>query len=317
MTVFSENRKFEQLVQRLTPQSRLLRAWDLTGGSSAQMTALEIECPSGKTKRMIVRRPNHGALKRNPGAAVDEFRILQMTQALGLATPIPYHLDESDGIFATPYLIIEYIDGKPEFAPTNLADYLLQLAAPLAKIHSVDCADLDLSFLPRKANRCPELCRSGPSAHDESLDEGRIRHTLESIFPLPQRNPSVLLHGDFWPGNVLWQADKLVAVIDWEDATLGDALIDFAISRLDIALIFGIDAMNCFTQHYKSLMSLDYTNLSYWDLCAALRFVRLADSNLAEWAAFFRPFGRHDITEQTLREGYQFFITQAFEELVG
>ncbi|MSP13031.1 MAG: aminoglycoside phosphotransferase family protein [Chloroflexi bacterium] len=148
-----------------------------------------------------------------------------------------------------------------------------------------------------------------------SLDEERIRDTLVSAWQLPQRNASVLLHGDFWPGNILWQGDKLVAVIDWEDASLEDPLTDLAISRLDILWIFGIDAMNSFTYHYKSMMAIGYTNLPYWDLCAALRLVRLAGANLAAWAAFFPPFGRHDITEQTIREHYRFFISQAFEEL--
>ncbi len=106
-----------------------------------------------------------------------------------------------------------------------------------------------------------------------------------------------------------------MAVIDWEDAKLGDPLTDLAISRLDMVWIFGIEAMNTFTDHYKSMMAIDYSNLPYWDLSAALRLIRLAGSNLAEWAAFFLPFGRPDITEQTMREDYKLFITQAFEKL--
>ena len=317
MAVFKEEQKFKQLVQKIVPQSRLIQIWHLRGGSSAQMTAIEIERPDGKTRSMIVRQPSEGTLKRNPQAAVNEFRLLQITRSLGLATPIPYHLDQSGKIFALPYLVIEYIEGKPEFAPSNLTHYILRLAAHLAKIHSVDCAVLDLSFLPKKANRCPEMCRRQLDSVDESLDEGRIRDILESMGPLPQLNPTVLLHGDFWPGNVLWQEDKLVAVIDWEDATLGNALIDFSISRLDIALIFGSNAMNRFTHCYESMMPIDYTNLPYWDLCAALRIARLVGSDLTRWVAFFRSFGRHDITEQTMRENYRSFVTQAFRKIVG
>lgn len=315
MATPSEDQKFERLVRRIAPQSKLLRTWYLEGGSSAAMTAFEIEHTDGKKSKLIVRRPSGGSFKRNPAAAANEFKLLQVTHGLGLATPVPYHLDESGTIFATPYLVIEYIEGKPEFGPSNLADYLSQLAVHLAKIHGVDLTDLDLSFLPRKANRCPELSRREPAAFDESL--GDIREALGSIRPLPERNPSVLLHGDFWPGNVLWQEDKLVAVIDWEDATVGDALTDFAISRLDIGLIFGIDALDCFTHHYKSMLSLDYTNLPYWDLCASLRIARLAGTDLAKWVAFFRSFGRHDITEQTIRENYISFYTQALEKFAG
>ncbi|HEX6386312.1 MAG TPA: phosphotransferase, partial [Anaerolineae bacterium] len=123
------------------------------------------------------------------------------------------------------------------------------------------------------------------------------------------------LHGDFWPGNTLWQDGRLVAVIDWEDAKLGDPLVDLAISRLDIVWIFGIKAMNSFTDYYQSMMAIDYSNLPYWDLCAALRLVRLAGSNLAVWAAYFSPFGRHDITEQTMMESYRFFVGQALEKV--
>jgi aminoglycoside phosphotransferase (APT) family kinase protein len=125
----------------------------------------------------------------------------------------------------------------------------------------------------------------------------------------------VLLHGDFWPGNVLWREDKLVAVIDWEDAKLGDPLTDLAISRLDIACIYGIDAVRSFTEHYRSVMAIDFTDLPYWDLCAALRFIRLAGPNLAEWAAFYLPYGRHDITERTIREQYRSFVEQALAGL--
>jgi aminoglycoside phosphotransferase (APT) family kinase protein len=315
MTLSTEDQKFEQLVQTIAPGAQLLRTWQLNGGISAQMTALEIERPDGQMSRMIVRRPGDATLRRNPHAAEDEFKLLQLTQSLGLATPTPYYLDRSGSIFSTPYTVIEYIEGKPEFAPAHIADFTLQVATHLAKIHQVDCSNLDVSFLPRQAKGFAETFGKRPANVDTSLDEGRIRDTLESVWPLPQRNASTLLHGDFWPGNLLWQDAKLVAVIDWEDATLGDPLADFAISRLDILWIFGIAAMHSVTDHYTSIMAIDYTNLPYWDLYAALRLVRLASADLAEWAAFFRPFGRDDITEQTIREHYRFFIAQAFEKL--
>ncbi len=210
----------------------------------------------------------------------------------------------------------EYIEGKPEFAPAHSADFILELATYLTRIHSVDCSKLDLSFLPGQPKRFTDYF--GPPSADGGttlIDEERIRDTLESVWPLPQRNASVLLHGDFWPGNILWQEEKLVAVIDWEDAQLGDPLSDLAISRLDILEIFGMEAMYAFTDQYKSRMPIDYTTLPYWDLCAALRLARLAGSHLAEWVAFFVSVGREDITEQTVSTHFKCFVTQAFEKL--
>lgn len=307
--------QFQQIVEKIAPQSKLLRAWPLKGGISADMTALELERPDGQVSRLIVRRPGDSVLKRNPYAAEDEYRLLQMTRSLGLATQRPYYLDRSGAIFATPYLVIEYIDGQPEFSLAHIGDAAQQLATHLARIHSADHSTHDLSFLPAPPQGFIERFGERPAIVNSSLDEGRIRDTLEAAWPFPQRNAPALLHGDFWPGNILWRDGKLVAVIDWEDATLGDPLTDLAISRLDLLWIFGLDTMRSFTQHYISMMAIDYSNLPYWDLCAALRLVRLAGADLAEWAAFFAPFGRSDITEQTIREQYRFFIDQAFGQL--
>src|SRR5262245_36105362 len=114
---------FDQLVQTIAPQSRLVRAWPLKGGISAEMTALEIADSDGRTSRMIVRRPGEGALARNPHAAQDEFRLLRLARSMGLATPAPYYLDQTGAIFSTPCLVLEYIEGQPEFAPANLDDF--------------------------------------------------------------------------------------------------------------------------------------------------------------------------------------------------
>jgi aminoglycoside phosphotransferase (APT) family kinase protein len=253
---------------------------------------------------MIVRQHGEVDLNHNPHIAADEFKLLQLLHSVGLATPTPYHLDQSCEIFSTPYIVIEYIEGKPEFAPSNLPDLILQFATHLSRIHHVDCSKLDLSFLPQQEKIYAEKLRERPAKVDESLDEGHIRDTLEAAWPLPQLNTSVLLHGDFWPGNILWKDGQLVAVIDWEDATLGDPLADVANSRLEILWAFGIDAMQSFTHQYQSMTIFDFTLLPYWDLCAALR----PAFKIAEWAA-------DDSAEKTMREGHRWFITQAFEKL--
>jgi aminoglycoside phosphotransferase (APT) family kinase protein len=117
-----------------------------------------------------------------------------------------------------------------------------------------------------------------PARLDEALSEGRIREVLEPVWPLPQRNKPALLHGDFWPGNTLWKHGRLLAIIDWEDAALGDPLADVANARLEVLWAFGLEAMNGFTGCYKTLMpALDFGDLPYWDLGAALRPARAGD----------------------------------------
>ena len=95
-----------------------------------------------------------------------------------------------------------------------------------------------------------------------------------------------------------------MAAIDWEDAALGDPLADLANSRLEILWAFGIDAMYSFTRQYRSMTSIDFTNLPYWDLCAALWPV----NQIANW-------GLDETTVKTMKEKHRWFAGRAFEQL--
>ena len=310
--MFSTRKKFDQIIQIVVPEGRLLRAWSLSGGMSAEMTALELSMPDGRTQKLVVRRFGEG--KSGRVAAAKEFRLLQITHTAGLSTPIPYHLDLSGQILPTPYLVIEYIEGEMLFAPVDWPLHLAQLATHLAAIHRLNHTGFDLSFLGEPTTHCAEMTRPQPDKFTPLFNEAEIRSAL-TLSPLAHSLtrplPPSLLHGDFWPGNSLWRDGQLVAVIDWEDALLGDPLLDLARSRSEIAWIFGIEAMNQFTAHYQALMLLDHTHLPYWDLCAALRQIRLFNGDLAAAAAFFAPYGRPDLTPQTIQTDYQQFIRQA------
>ena len=304
MTETAADEQFAQLALKIEPQSKLIRAWALKGGISAQVTALEIERPDGETKKLVVRQHGTVDLKHNPRIASDEFKLLRILRSAGLATPAPYYLDQCGEILSTPCVVIEYIEGETDLAPCHVGDVSLQLATHLSRIHNVDCAALDLSFLSDQEAMYSRQLRERAENTVDSTDEGGIRAVLQSVWPLPLRNRPVLLHGDFWPGNILWKDGRLVGVIDWEDAALGDPLADVANSRLEILWAFGLDAMDDFTHHYASMTTLDWTNLPYWDLCAALR----PASKLAEWAT-------DDTVEQAMRDGHRLFVTQALEKL--
>ncbi len=296
---------FTQVAQRLDPGNKLLRTWPLTGGVSAQMTALEITQPDGQVIKVVVRQHGEADRAQNPNVAADEFRLLQFVQSVGLAVPTPLYVDQSTTIFPTPYLVIEYIDGQPIVTATNTVALTRQMADYLAHLHHVDGSTHALAFLAHQTARYTAKLRPRPTHLDVSLHEDTMRDVLEAVWPLPQHNPTVLLHGDFWPGNMLWRDDHLVAVVDWEDAAVGDPLADLAISRLDLLWAFGEDAMHQFTAHYATRTTVDLTNLPYWDLCAALR----PAFQIATWAG-------DPVTEQRMRDRHRWFVSQAMA-LIG
>lgn len=302
MTVINEPEPLARLVQRVAPGSQLLRTWPLKGGVSAQVTAFEVVHPDGQQQKLLVRLHGVRDRQRNPQIAMTEFTLLQLLQQTGVAASAPYDLDQAGEFFNIPCLVIQYVEGAPEFAPVNVADFVEQMAAQLAQVHQVDAARYDLSFLASYGKGFGER----PAHLDASLQEALIRDRLAALWPLPQTNPLVLLHGDFWPGNLLWREGRLAAVIDWEDAAVGDPLADVGNCRLELLWALGAAAMRDFTAHYRRLTNLDWTNLAYWDLCAALR----PAGKLHTW-------GLDAAVETRMRANHHWFVTQAFETLTA
>lgn len=302
MTVIDETDNVAALTQRIAPGSKVLRTWPLKGGVSAQVTAFEIAHLDGRRQKLLIRLHGLRDRQRNPQIATTEFRLLQLLQQANVAAPALYYLDQAGEFFSIPCLVMEYIEGATELAPTNLTAFVEQAATQLAQIHRVDSTHYDLSFLASYGKGYSER----PAHLDASLQEAQIRTRLEALWPLPQPNPSVLLHGDFWPGNLLWREERLAAVIDWEDAALGDPLADVGNCRLELLWAFGAEAMTSFTEAYRRLTNLDWTNLPYWDLCAALR----PAGKLHTW-------GLDDATEKTMRASHHWFVTQAFAALAA
>src|SRR6478609_142117 len=242
---------------RVDPENQVLRAWQLEGGVSAQVFAFETIDLRGAAQKLIVRRHGSVDFSQNPQIAAEEFTLLQALCSHGLPVPKPYYLDESNDILPTPYLVTEYVEadpGIPESFPILLAE---QLAENLVAIHALDWQAAGIGFLPRQLRRFERRVLNRPAQLDETLSEGRIREALEHHSARHQVNESVLLHGDYWPGNTMWRNHDLVAVIDWEDAGIGDPLADIANCRMELFWTYGSDPTQAFLDRYLSLSSID------------------------------------------------------------
>ena len=295
-----------RLAAHLWPGNRLEQTWPLSGGLSAQMQAMTAAGPNGQHYQAVVRW--YEGASRSDGAALGrQFRLLQALHAAGLAVPPPLHFDDSRQILPFPYLAMAFMPGAICFKPANLAGHMQQLATQLVRIHRLDTAPLQ--FVPR-ADSCGELSRPLPPA-TPPFDAASLKQQLQAVSPNPALNRPVLQHGDFWPGNSLWVDGRLSAIVDWEDAHLGEPLQDLAQSRAEISWIFGPAALLEFTRTYQAQQPLDYRALPYWDLCAALRMLRLAAGDLAGLAAFFHAYDRPDITANSIRHDLLAFITNA------
>jgi aminoglycoside phosphotransferase (APT) family kinase protein len=262
---------YARLVARFHPGCRLIRAWRLTGGASAESIALEIEAPGGRSFRRVVRRHGEGDRAVNPAVALDEYRLLQVLRAEGFAVPAAYEHDDSGRILSTPYIVTGFVEGTAEVALASRPFCTERAAAELAHLHRLKARDPRLAFLARRDPLSTRELAEERAADADWDVEQVIRQALERRWPLPAEGEAVLLHGDFWPGNLLWQGERLAAVIDWEDACLGDPLVDLGPARLELLWAWGEAAVESFTAHYRALTGRPLAALALYDLWCALR----------------------------------------------
>lgn len=295
------NAQLALLAHRVRPGSTVIRSWPLEGGVSAQVTAVEISNPNGRIERIVVRR--HGEIDKghNPHIAEDEFQLLSTLHDAGVAVPAPLHLDRAGEIFGTPSLAMAFVDGSTEIAAEQVPDAIRQMANYLARLHALQLDRIDVSFLPR---------RQGPVAlalqHLQDMEGSYpIRHDLATT-QAASTNAPALLHGDFWPGNILWGDGRIAAVLDWEDAAIGDPLADLASSRLELLWKYGHESMEAFTSHYLALTPLDLADLPLWELASASGAV----ASMASW-------GLDPDTEADMRKKGHWFMEQARQSLAA
>jgi aminoglycoside phosphotransferase (APT) family kinase protein len=298
--------ELRRILLRAFPEGRVESCEPLSGGVSARALVVDIVFPEGVVKRVVVRRPSYPTREETRHVVGTEYALLERCVTLGLPVPRPCFLDLEAAAIG-----LDHLDGAPDFAPTSLGAMLEQMALELARIHAVPLTDLD--FLRHRSASFAQTLRAAPQRSDLDLDEPRIRSILGELWPWEQQNRDALLHGDYWPGNLLWQNGKLAAVLDWEEAERGDPLADLSVSRLDLLWAFGDAAMHEFTDRYRAHRAIDVQNLPRWDLAVALRPM----SNLPRWASSYAapPINRPDITERSMRDGHRRFVQHALAAL--
>jgi aminoglycoside phosphotransferase (APT) family kinase protein len=299
------------VVARVEPGARLVSARPCPGGLSALMTVLEIEDPLGSRRRLVVRQPRDARPERRSLSLADEFELLVFLRTRGLPSPVPRLYDDSGTIFDRPYAVLDHVDGSPRVETSDPEGTGRWFAVQLAAVHAVDGSAGGCSALPDRTEAVGRQLAQPPPELDGSLGEGSLGDVLRTRWPPPDPGRAALLHGDFWAGNLLWRDDEIVAVIDWEEASTGDALADVATTRLDLLWAFGPASMAAFTDHYLSLTSLPADNLALWDVAAALRPAGAFSSWVADWA----DFGRPDMHASGMRARHRWFADRALAAL--
>ena len=193
-----------------------------------------------------------------------------------------------------------YVDGTTEVGERGLPEALRQMATFLARLHTLDLAGMTLPPLTPRDDPIPGALEHLPSTGETAS----LRANLAARGAHEWAHAPALLHGDFWPGNILWNGGRIAAVLDWEDAAIGDPLSDLAGCRVELLWKYGWSAMEEFTAHYSDVAEVDQRNLPLWEVHVA-----------AGAAAYMGKWGLDPGLEAEMRRKTQNFLARAERQL--
>jgi aminoglycoside phosphotransferase (APT) family kinase protein len=307
--------EINKLLELLRVKGEVIDLQPLNGGVSASMTLVTTRAADNNTKKWVVRQLSGETLSIRPYALTIENSLMKILHHHQIPVPIPVHLDERGEVFGIPTLLLEYLEGEMDFSPRSLPGRIEELAGVVAKIHTVTLDEIRDTKVPKLSSSIEQLCGDLREMPDEFIEETNIREKLKMHWPPRYRNPDSLLHGDIWNGNILWRGGHISGIIDWEDAWIGDPLLDVAGVRLDLACEFGFEYAEQFTACYTGLIKIDTRCLPQWDLVASLWFARFINEDFVNYPDFFQKYGRADITLDHFRQVTKRFAVNSINHL--
>ncbi len=210
---------------------------ELSGGNS-NLTRLVVHDQG----RLVMRSAPENTI--SPKAHLGVKREATFMSALAGHAPVPGVVcwcDDAD-VLGQPFALVEHIDGLSltDTLPAAydnvdaLNDLGLQLATALGRIARAPWRELGLAdmgrpenFLRRQVERWLQIRRDQPTRELPEIE--RLGGWL--LDHLPPAGPVGITHGDYHLDNTLCHREhpELLAVIDWEMATIGDPLTDLGL----------------------------------------------------------------------------------------
>jgi aminoglycoside phosphotransferase (APT) family kinase protein len=262
------------LLNILAPGS-MLASITVPDGSFSNFThILEARRKDGTLYKVVVRRYKIFGNYDRGEKARREFKTFELLNRYQVHAPEALLLDESGDILGSPGTVVSFVPGnlKMDTVSEPLA-WARKLAYTLAKIHSIPCGEEEQRFLLKGNTEATWFLNgeSPPAYMQEYPGGSEVWCSLRDQFPTIQPIPPVLLHLDYWSGNILWHEDEISAVIDWEEAAYGDPGVDVGYALMNITLMGLPDAAHKFLQAYEFEMGNPVRNLGFWKLAVTVR----------------------------------------------
>jgi aminoglycoside phosphotransferase (APT) family kinase protein len=189
---------------------------------------------------VVLRRPPRGPLPPSAHDVLREARLLRALEPTIVRTPRVLAVCDDEAVIGAPFYVMEQVKGDvitdtipaPLDNPIERGRIADELIDALVELHSIDTTTIGLDgfgkptgYLERQLRRFNGLWEHNRTREIEAFEQ--VGEWLAAN--LPESPPSTIVHGDYRLGNTMLAQGspaRLVAILDWEMATIGDPLAD-------------------------------------------------------------------------------------------
>ncbi len=187
----------------------------------------------------VLRRKPFGPLLPGAHAVEREFRVLGALHGQGVPVAEPFALCTDETVIGAVFYVMAHVEGRifwdpslPDLPVQDRDTYYGEIMRVLAALHGIDVMAVGLGDFGKPGNYFERQVATWTRQYRASETQ-RIEAMEALIERLPARCPPddgrvALVHGDFRIDNLIWHPSqpRILAVVDWELATLGHPLAD-------------------------------------------------------------------------------------------
>ncbi len=284
--------------------------FDQFPGGAANLT-YRARCADGD--EWVLRRAPLGDVARGGHDMAREYKVLSRLWREYPLAPRAYHFCDDPDVIGKPFFVMERRHGsviRKEWPASCIDDpdrkrvVAESLVDAMCGLHTVEPGLVDLAdlgrpegFVERQIDGWSQRWRDAATRPVPDMDTTAL--LLRSSIPVPER--ATILHNDFKLDNTMVGPDgNLVAVFDWDMATLGDPLIDLGTMLAYWAqpddptyLVFGANAVAIgevmtkaeVRERYTERTGFDVSRISYYEGLALFRIAVIIEQIYARFVA--------------------------------
>ena len=195
-------------------------------------------------KEMVLRRPPFGAKIKSAHDMGREHRILSALDGVWDKAPRPVLYCEDESVLGAPFYLMERVQGvilrgmraKEGMTPALMRSLSETLVDTLVELHGVDLEAAGMSDFGRPEGYVTRQITGWTKRYQKAQtdDVPQLEQVMAWLADnMPAEAGATLIHNDYKYDNVVLDANdptRVVAVLDWEMATVGDPLMDLGTS---------------------------------------------------------------------------------------